>query len=117
MVWLRAAMSVMLPKTLDVWVQQTSRVLGVSKAFRSSGSSFGFVLDFVGIHHLIVSFFHSAIWTHGAMLASWSSFESTISESSGKLRATDRFRKSWVVAAPKTISSGNAWTYLAPAAT
>src|SRR5947209_12063413 len=120
MVWTVSAMaarSVMEPRMLEVWVQQTRRVWGVRSCLRSAGSRVGLVFEPDGIHHFTVRFFQAASWTQGARLASWSRLERMISEFGGKLRATDRLRNSWVVDGPSTTSDGEALMYFAAAST
>ena len=109
MVWTRAemdAMSVMLPRMLEVWVQATSFVDGVSKEERVAVSRWGFVHGVCeGVHHFMVSCRQEASCSQDATFASWSSFERMISEPGVRCSysARERLRKSWVVEGPRTL--------------
>ena len=79
----------------------TRTVFSERSSSNSEAKSLGFSLVF-GSHHLRVSFRRAAKDIHEAMLASWSIFETIISEPSGNSSANERLRKSWVVAEPRT---------------
>ena len=112
MVWTRAemdAMSVMLPRMLEVWVQATSFVEGVSNGERVEMSRWGFVHGvWDGVHHFMVSCRQEASCSQDATFASWSSFERMISDPGVRCsyREMDRLRKSWVVEGPRTVRVG-----------
>lgn len=58
-----------------------------------------------GLHHFRTRSWCLARSTHGAMLASWSMAETTISSPGWKVSVEAKLRKSWVVEAPRTASS------------
>lgn len=60
------------------------------------------LLDEDGVHHFIVNFWDAARATQEAILDSWSMDDMINSESGGKSRAWERFRKFWVVLEPRT---------------
>lgn len=99
-----ALISCMVPRILLVCVQVTRRVLSDIKGRRFSGVSFRCPGSVEGVHHRIFRLRILANRTQGAIFASWSMEEQTISASSGKERAKDweRLEKSWVVEGPMT---------------
>lgn len=103
-------------------VQVTRRVRGERRGARFDGVSWGFGCVVVvvmvaaagsgdgdedggvreGVHHFSTSFCRDARSTHGAMLASWSMLDTTISSPSAKSSAKETLRRSCVVEGPKT---------------
>ena len=96
-----ALISWMVPRMLLVCVQATRRVCSERRGFSDSGVSCGFSLS-AAPHHLMVRLRAVAVWTQGAMLASWSRRERISSEPGGKESAEERLRISCVVEEPRT---------------
>lgn len=98
-----ARMSLMVPRMLLACVQETNLVLSESRGRRFSGVKRGFLVRLAsGAHHFSVRFWRWAMRTQEEMLASWSVFETMISEPGGKWRVWARLAKSWVVEGPIT---------------
>ena len=96
-----ALMSWIVPRMFEACVHVTNLVLSERSSFKSKARSLGFSFVF-GTHHLRISFCRVAKDTHDAIFASWSTLEMMISEPSGKSRANERLRNSWVVDDPRT---------------
>jgi hypothetical protein len=92
----------MVPVILDAWGQATSLVLSERRVFNSPTSHVGLVgLD--DAQNFTVRPRRSAIRTHGAVLASWLSFETITSSPGWNFSAVERLCRSWVVETPRLI--------------